>query len=403
MFDMSKFSKYAQKQRETDNERVKSPVTVLEEQQIHTDIATSESSALYDTPAEPVAGLDAANEYMFGEYSNEIYVPSEMTYDDDIVEAVKEDTPDELPAQTDLTENISDDEIMPLSDEDIIKEIDRIIVKYFSDNIQLIETERLVNYRNHTFSPLPEAQMSSLASSIERLGMQDAILVRSIGSGEYEIISGHNRKIAAEMLEWRKVPCRVADNELLTPEIADEIMVSCNLDRRSELKHSELARSLSLLMEARKNQQNDDDDKGRTREKVAAEFGMSESQVQRYITLNKLNDELLGMVDDGAIPFVAGTILADLSESQQNILLEALQLSKKKVTTQLAEQIKKAAAVTDTFTVQSIKELLTAKPKPTPKITVSSSIVSKYLAGKTAKEAEEIIEKALAAYLERNE
>lgn len=402
MFDMSKFSKYAQKQRETDNERIKSPVPVLEEQQIHTDIAASESSALYDTPAEPVASSDAADEYMFGGYSNEIYVPSEMTYDDDIVEAVKEDTPDELPAQTDLAEIISDDEIMPLSDEDIIKKIDGLIAKYFSDNIQLIETERLVDY-HYTFSPLSEAQMSSLANNIERLGMQEAVLVRSIGSGEYEIISGRKRKIAAEMLKWRKVPCRVADNELLTPEIADEIMVLCNLDRRSELKHSELARSLSLLMEARKNQQNGDDDKGRTREKVAAEFGMSESQVQRYITLNKLNDDLICMVDDGAIPFVAGTILADLSETQQDILLEALPLSKKKITTQLAEQIKKAAAAPDTFTVQSVKELLTSKPKPAPKITVPSSIVSKYLAGKTVKEAQEIIEKLFAAYYERNE
>lgn len=398
MLNTSKFSKYAQKQRENDN-AVLHQVTKAEAEDISVPISTvvaDEADDIGNSDSTTVAAAAEGN--MLEAYEeSEIYIPPEVIY------GTSEDVSDNAIAAEHDEEAIDGISSDMLSDEEVKKEIDEIIVKYFSDHIQLIETERLLPYRNHTFVPLSGDKLESFAKSIDRLGMQDAILVRSVGSGEYEIISGHNRKLAAELLGWKKVPCRVADNDVLTPEIADEIMVSCNLDRRTELKHSELARSLSLLMESRKKQHPDEDDKGRTRDKVAAEFGMSQSQVQRYITLSKLNDTLLEMVDSGEIPFVAGTNLADLSAEQQDILLDALKTTKKKINTQISEQLKKLATEADKFTFDNIKEILLAKPKPAPKITVPSRLVSKYLSGRSAKEAEEIVEKALAMYFERNE
>lgn len=395
MPDMSKFSKYAQQQREIDNATLQQAAEVKpEEASVSLNIAAATDNV--DEIDNSMTMNKTETAQLEAYEMSEIYIPPDIIYADS--ENVAEDV-----IVADNTEETTENAFTDmLSDEEIKKEIDDITVKYFSDHIQLIETERLLPYRNHTFTPLLGEELESFAKSIDRLGMQDAVLVRSVGSGEYEIISGHNRKLAAELLGWKKVPCRVADNEILTPEIADEIMVSCNLDRRTQLKHSELAKSLSLLMEARKKQQSDDDDKGRTRDKVAAEFGMSHSQVQRYITLSKLNDKLLEMVDSGEIPFVAGTNLAELDAQQQDILLEALKTTKKKINTQISEQLKKKAAEPDKFTLDNVKEILLAKPKSTQKITVPSRIANKYLSGKSQKEAEEIVEKALAMYFERD-
>lgn len=396
MLDMSKLAKFAQKQREndraaSDNSDARSVLTEQQEEILN--VEAYEKAEIY-IPPEIIYGGETNDDISAAASDENLSESNDERYPD-----MSEENNAVMPAALDA--DTSDAEEMDaMSDEEIKKEIDDIVMKYFSDNIQLIETERLLAYHNHTFAPMEGAKLESFAKSIERLGMQDAILVRSVGSGEYEIISGHNRKLAAELLGWKKVPCRVGDNAMLTSDIADEIMVSCNLDRRTELKHSELARSLALLMEARRKQQPDCDDKGRTRDKVAAEFGMSKSQVQRYVALSKLNNALLDMLDNGALPFVAATNLTELSNIQQDILLEVLQTTNKKINTRMSEQLRKAAAEADKFTVDNIKEMLTAKPKPVPKITaaVMERVASKYFVGKTAKEAEEIIENALAMY-----
>lgn len=397
MLDMSKLARFAQKQRENDK-------AASDNSDARSSVLTEQQEEILDVEAYEKAEIYIPPEIIYGEGTDDDV--SAAASDENLSESNDERYPDISKENNAVmlaapdTDTSDAEEMDAMSEEEIKKEIDDIVMQYFSDNIQLIETERLLAYHNHTFAPMEGAKLESFAKSIERLGMQDAILVRSVGSGEYEIISGHNRKLAAELLGWKKVPCRVGDNAMLTSDIADEIMVSCNLDRRTELKHSELAKSLALLMEARRKQQPDFDDKGRTRDKVAAEFGMSKSQVQRYVALSKLNNALLDMLDNGELPFVAATNLTELSDIQQDILLEVLQATNKKINTRISEQLRKAAAEADKFTADNIKEMLTAKPKPVPKITAAAieRVASKYFVGKTAKEAEEIIENALAMY-----
>lgn len=62
-------------------------------------------------------------------------------------------------------------------------------------------------------------------------------------------------------------------------------------------------------------------------EKVAEEAGESRNQIKRYIRLTYLIPELLSMVDDNKIAFSPAVELSYLQSSEQQILLDAMELN----------------------------------------------------------------------------
>ena len=69
-----------------------------------------------------------------------------------------------------------------------------------------LEIERLHTFKDHPFSVVDDEQMMMLKDSIEKYGILVPLIVRPLPEGVYEIISGHRRKRAAELLGHRKVP-----------------------------------------------------------------------------------------------------------------------------------------------------------------------------------------------------
>ena len=130
------------------------------------------------------------------------------------------------------------------------------------------------------------------------------IIVRGSEDGFYEIISGHRRKHACELLEFEYVPAIVKDVDLNEATI---MMVDSNFQREVILP-SEKAKAYKMKLEAIKCQgaRTDltSDPSGRksgvsSREMIAENSPDSSTQIHRYIRLNELIPELMDLVDEG--------------------------------------------------------------------------------------------------------
>ncbi len=327
MFDINKLKGFAQKQREQDN-------------------ASEETPKGMDEPTQKI--------------DEDIYIPIDENEEippipDEYDEYLKTQAVDKADDNKESTENL--------------------IEKCFPEKAYNIDIERLVPYRKNIFVVRTDDE---LVKDINRHGITEPLLVRSIGNGEYEVISGGKRRNAAEHLSWTKVPCRIADNDILTDEMADMIVVQSNKHRFPELSLPEIIRVSAILDES-----------------APKELNITPEQAQKYAVLNGLIQPLLIMLGDNTLPAPAAEILAEIPQSAQKKIYDVANGEGLKITPFNASELAKAKRLTE----DNILKILTAKPKPAPKVVVPPEVVEKYLPGKTAKEAEEIIEQALAAYV----
>ena len=91
-----------------------------------------------------------------------------------------------------------------------------------------IQLERLRTFKNHPFKVRMDPEMIRLSASVEKYGIINPLIVRPVPDGYYEIISGHRRKHAAEILGYRKVPVII---RVLTEDDSILSMVDSNLHR----------------------------------------------------------------------------------------------------------------------------------------------------------------------------
>ena len=102
------------------------------------------------------------------------------------------------------------------------------IQKNEGEKIIEIEIERLRSFKNHPFQVKDDKEMYLLKESIEKYGILNPLIVRPVPDGVYEIISGHRRKHAAELLGYRKVPVLI---RVMTEDESILNMVDSNLHR----------------------------------------------------------------------------------------------------------------------------------------------------------------------------
>ena len=93
------------------------------------------------------------------------------------------------------------------------------------------------SFKNHPFQVKDDKEMHLLKESIEKYGILNPLIVRPVPDGVYEIISGHRRKHAAELLGYRKVPVII---RVMTEDESILNMVDSNL-HREKISFSEKA------------------------------------------------------------------------------------------------------------------------------------------------------------------
>jgi len=104
----------------------------------------------------------------------------------------------------------------------------------------------LFPFQNHPFKVLDDDKMLQTVDSIRENGILAPIMVRNRLKGGYEVISGHRRKHAAEIVGLETVPVIIRD---LTDDEAVIAMVDANL-QREEILPSEKAYAYKMKLDA---------------------------------------------------------------------------------------------------------------------------------------------------------
>ncbi len=171
--------------------------------------------------------------------------------------------------------------------------------------------------------------MQETVESIREHGIICPLIVRPGKGSGYEIIAGHRRKRACELLGLKTAPCFIRD---LTDEEATIAMVDSNI-QREELLYSEKAYAYKMKLDAidrakgrpQKEGQVVPDYQGKKSSEVAAErSGESYKQVERYIRLTYLIKPLLDHVDEKRIAFGAAVELSYLEPEMQEQLYQII-------------------------------------------------------------------------------
>lgn len=194
------------------------------------------------------------------------------------------------------------------------------------ERVQNIPLNELRPFKNHPFKILNNEEMERMIESIRKVGAITPALARPLPEGGYELISGHRRLAACQVLGLETMPVIVRE---MSDDEAVIAMVDANLQRETILP-SEKAFVYKMKRDALNHQGITSPQVGEkllTVEKIGAESGDSKNQVLRYIRLTYLIPELLEMVDENKIAFNPAVEISYLERSEQQVLLDAMDLN----------------------------------------------------------------------------
>ena len=184
-----------------------------------------------------------------------------------------------------------------------------------------LPVDKLHPFEGHPFKVTDNEEMDQLVWSILTQGLLTPLVVRPLGNGEYEVISGHRRLHACKKAGIEMVPALIYTIDRDAAAIA---LVDSNLHRERILP-SEKAFAYKLKLDALKHQGQTCGQVGHKSRDTLSE-DESGRQVQRYIRLTNLIPELLQKVDDGQIALSPGVELSYLDADTQHLVLEAMDL-----------------------------------------------------------------------------
>ena len=164
------------------------------------------------------------------------------------------------------------------------------------ERVKNIPLDELHPFKNHPFKVQNNEEMERMIESIRKVGTITPALARPLPDGGYELISGHRRLAACQVLGIETMPVIVRE---MSDDEAVIAMVDANLQREKLLSITQVSK--------------DSDD--------------SERQIQRYIRLTCLIPELLSMVDDKKIAFNPAVEISYLDRDEQLTLLDAINMN----------------------------------------------------------------------------
>ncbi len=280
-----------------------------------------------------------------------------------------------------------------------------------------LPTAEINDFPNHPFKVRMDESMTEMVESVKERGVLSPVLVRPMPDGGYQMVSGHRRKMAAELAELPTVPCIVRE---LTDDEAVIIMVDSNLQREQVLP-SEKAFAYKMKLDAMKRQQGTRTDLtsatvlqkfgGKTsRELLAEQSGESHEQIRKYIRLTNLVPELLDMVDNSVLKekdklqmaLRPAVELSYLTEAEQKDLLETMTVED--CTPSHAQAIKmrdfSEKGKLNADVILSIMQ--EEKPNQVEQFKIPQNRIDKFFpAGTPAQKIEDTIVKALELYRRR--
>ena len=277
--------------------------------------------------------------------------------------------------------------------------------------VEDIEICKIYDFPNHPFKVKDDENMNTLIKSVKEYGVLVPVIVRQKDNGSYEMISGHRRKKACELLGIKKIKCIVKE---LTDDDATILMVDSNI-QREEILPSEKAFSYKMKLEAMKHQGRkleiyleeairQYDGKSESAEIIGKEVGQSARTIQRYIRLTYLIPELLDLVDSKRIALGPAVELSYLSENNQYVVENIFEFDE--VTPSLSQAIRlKKLQQREILTEDKIEEIMQQeKPNQKEFIKIHNEKIEKYIPNKVKEsgKVEDFIIKCVKEYLRNN-
>lgn len=277
------------------------------------------------------------------------------------------------------------------------------------ESVKLIPLEEISDFPNHPFKVKADENMIELAESIKQYGVLVPAVVRPKDDGTFEMVAGHRRKFASELAEQEAIPCIVRN---LTDDEACLVMVDSNL-QRDKILPSEKAFAYKMKLDAMRRQQGFRSDltsatvlqrstKKSSRELLAEQTGESHEQIRKYIRLTELIPKILDMVDDGKIAMRPAVELSYLSQEEQTVLLDTMELEE--CTPSHAQAIKMRKFSEEGRLNEDVIFSILSEEKGNQKeqFRMPKERISKYFSpGTPAKAIEDTIVKALELYRKR--
>ena len=267
------------------------------------------------------------------------------------------------------------------------------------EQVQQIPIAELHPFTNHPFKVLDDESMQRTVESVEQYGVLSPLIARPRPEGGYEIISGHRRQHAAQLVWLETLPVIVRN---MDDNAAVLLMVDSNLQRENILP-SERAFAYKMKLEALKKQGARSDltssqvgMKLQALDIVGREAGDSRNLVHRFIRLTNLIPELLNMVDEKKIAFNPAVELSYLDEAQQRDFLEAMEDTQNAPSLSQAQRLKKLA-LEDHFSYDVAFAVMgEAKKDELDKVVIKNETLRKYFPRSyTPKQMEDTIIKLL--------
>ena len=265
-------------------------------------------------------------------------------------------------------------------------------------DIRKISINLIDGFPNHPFYVFDDDEMSDLTESIRRNGLISPVIVRK-KADRFELISGHRRKHACELLGHDEIACRIVE---ASDDEAIIMMVDSNCQRTKVLP-SERAFAYKMKLEALKKQGARSDLTSRqivgkleTADLVGKGSGESGRQVQRFIRLTNLIPELLNMVDEKKLAFNPAVELSYLDEAQQRDFLEAMNDTQNAPSLSQAQRLKKLALEGHFSYDAAFAVMGEAKKDELDKVVIKNDTLRKYFPRSyTPKQMEDTIIKLL--------
>lgn len=262
--------------------------------------------------------------------------------------------------------------------------------------------EIIDDFLDHPFYVRNDEDMERLVESIKNHGIITPVLVRRKEDGRFEMVSGHRRKKACEIMGVKTIKAEIKD---ITNDEAVLLMVDSNL-QRSKILPSEKAFAYKMRLDAMKRQGKRTDltlsplaTKLDSASQIGRSLGDSRDQVFRYIRLTRLVPELLQMVDDGRIAMRPAVELSYLRKEEQEELLETI--SYEESTPSLAQAIRmRKRSEEGQLDIDGILSIMCeTKGNQKERISISTDRIRKFIPqGLTPHKTEEYILAALEHY-----
>lgn len=196
--------------------------------------------------------------------------------------------------------------------------------------IHEIPLDEIDEFPEHPYKVKDDEDMMNLVESIRENGVLTPATVRKKKEGRYEMLSGHRRWRACQLLGMDTLRCEIVE---LDRDAATIFMCDSNLQRTTILP-SEKAFAYKMRLDAMKRQAGRPTKNaspaatnlGRADVELASQVGEGKDNIRRYIRLTELIPKLLEMVDEGKIALRPAVEISYLPKDLQKELLDNIEM-----------------------------------------------------------------------------